>query len=199
MFSGRKKQLLLAMVIILFICFVTIIEINIFYKGFNSHPQKAEVIIVLGCSVWRDVPSPALYERIYKTFELYRDGYAKKIIATGAKGEGENITEASAIRKQLIKLGVREEDIIEENKSTNTVENLKFAKKIMQKKGFKSSIIITNYFHIYRCSMISDDIKIKSSFAKANMPDSIPYLIFSNIKEVLSVIKYYILSASGRI
>lgn len=182
------------MVIILSICLITIIEINIFHKGFNTKPQKADVIIILGCAVWKDVPSPALYERIYKAYELYKEGYAKKIIATGAQGEGENITEAKAIKKQLIRLGINASDIIEEDKSSNTVENIKFSKRIMQKNGLKKCIIVTNYFHIYRSSMISLDSKLDATFAKAKMPDSIPYLFSSNIKELLSVIKYYFLN-----
>lgn len=194
MFFKNQKELIAAMLVILFICLTAVIEINIFYKGFNSHPQKSDVIIVLGCAVWNDVPSPALYERIYKAFELYRDGYAQKIIATGAQGEGENLTEAAAIKKQLIRLGVKARDIIEEDKSTDTIENLRYAKRIMQKNNFRKSIVVTNYFHIYRSSMISSDLKIDATFAKARMPDSIPYLISSNIKEILSVIKYYFLS-----
>jgi len=197
--SKSKKEIFIMMLVILGICLFAVIEINIFYKGLNSKTQKADVIIVMGCAVWRDVPSPALYERIYKSFELYRDGYAKKIIATGAQGEGENVTEAEAIKKQLIRLGVKAKDIIEENKATNTVENLKFAKNIMQKNGFRKSIIVTNYFHIYRCSMVSSDLKINSTFAKAKMPDSIPYLISSNLREILSVTKYYFLGIFERI
>ena len=197
-FSNNKKELIVAMLVVLTICLLIVIEMNIFYKGLNSYPQKADVIIVLGCSVWRDVPSPALYERIYKAFELYRDGYAKEIIASGAKGEGENVTEATEIKEQLIRLGVKPEDIIEEDKSTNTIENLSFTKKIMQKKGFKRSIVVTNYFHIYRCSMIASDLKINSTFAKANMPDSLPYLVSSNLRELLSVTKYYLFNLFER-
>ncbi|MGE5329949.1 MAG: YdcF family protein [Deltaproteobacteria bacterium] len=186
-----KKEFVIMLLVVLSICLLVVIEINIFYKGLKLQPQKADAIIVMGCAVWRDVPSPALYERIYKSFELYKNGYAKKIIATGGQGEGENITESAAIKKQLIRLGVEEKDIIEENKSRNTIENLNFARSIMEKNRLEKIIIVTNYFHIYRCSMISSDLKINATFAKAKMPDSIPYLFSSNVREVFSVVKYY--------
>jgi len=190
-FSNGKKELAIVMIVVLLVCLITVIEINIFYKGFNSQPQKADVIIVLGCAVWRDVPSPALYERIYKAYELYRDGFANKIIASGAIGDGESVTEAAAIKKQLIRLGVSPKDIIEENKSTDTIENLTYSKKIMQNNGYKKSIIVTNYFHIYRSSMIASDLKMKTTFGKARMPSSAPYLVSSNLKEILALMKYF--------
>jgi len=190
-FFNHKKELAIIMTAVLLICLITVIEINIFYKGFNSQPQKADVIIVLGCAVWRDVPSPALYERIYKAYELYRDGFANKIIASGAMGDGENVTEAAAIKKQLIRLGVNPRDIIEEDKSTDTIENLTFSKKIMKNNGYNKSIIVTNYFHIYRSSMIASDLKMKATFGKARMPDSAPYLVSSNLREILALIKYF--------
>lgn len=194
----KRKEIIIIMTAALLICFGIIIESNIFYKGFNSFPKKSDTIIVLGCAVWGSNPSPALYERIYTAAELYKAGYAKKIIASGGKGPDENISEAEAIRKQLIRLGVKEEDIAVEKASTNTYENLLFSKKIMQKDGYKTCIIVTNYFHIYRSKMITKDLKIQASFARAKMPDSVSYMVFSNLREILSLIKFFILQTIGK-
>ena len=188
----RKKHLF-KFSFILIICLTMIIEINIFYKGYSVIPEKADVIIVLGCSVWGDTPSPTLQQRINKAYQLYKEGYAGKLIASGSKGYGENLYEATVIKKQLVRLGVPEENIIEETKSTNTRENLTFSKEIMKKYKFQSSLIITNYFHIYRSSMIAKDLQLKAYFGRAYMPSSILTIIFSNIREVASVIKYFIL------
>lgn len=181
----------ISMLIVLLVCFGTVMEVNIFYKGFHSEPKKADTVIVLGCAVWGSVQSPALYERTYKAFELYRDGYARKIIASGGRGHGENITEAEAIKKQLIRLGVKKGDIIKEEFSTNTRENLLFSKKIMKKEKLESCIVVTNYYHIYRASLIAKDLKMNASFARAKMPNSIPFMLSSNLKEPLSLLKYF--------
>lgn len=191
----NKKKLLIELLVVILLCLVLIIEINMFYRGLNPHAEKADVIIILGCSVWGDDPSPTLEQRIYRAFELYQKKYAKKIIATGSKGYGENISEAEAAKRRLVQLGVPEKDILEETKSTNTVENMNFAKEIMQKNHFNNAIVVTNYYHIYRSSLISHDLGIKACFAKAPMPRSIANRIFSNIREVLSVIKYFCLSS----
>ena len=188
--SFQKNKVAINLTIVLLICMVTIIETNIFYRGFNSTPKKADVIIVLGCAVWGHTPSPTLKERIYRAYELYKNGYASMIIATGAKGYGEDVSEAVATKKLLIELGVPETGIIEENNSTNTVENLKFSKELMKKNDFNSAVIVTNYYHIYRGAMIAKDLGIKVSFAKASMPSSKVNLVLSNVREVISVFKY---------
>lgn len=189
----NRKKIIINLTIILFVCLSIIIEVNIVYWGFKHKPQKADVIIVLGCSVWGQEPSPALKERIDKAFELYQKGYAEKIIASGGRGYDEEISEAAMIKKMLVKRGIPKKNIIEENDSTNTVENLKFSQQIMQKQKFDTAIIVTNYFHMYRASMITHDLNITASFGKAPMPQSPAYIITSNIREVLSIVKYFTL------
>ena len=188
----ERKKFFLNLSLVLVVCLIIIIEINIFYKGFTAIPEKSDVIIVLGCSVWGDTPSPTLQQRINKAYKLYKEGYADKIIASGSKGYGENIYEAEAIKEQLVSLGVPEDHIIEEKKSTNTRENVEFSLEIMKKYKWDSALIVTNYFHIYRSSMIAKDMKIKASFGRAYMPNSIITMIFSNTREVASVIKYFV-------
>jgi uncharacterized SAM-binding protein YcdF (DUF218 family) len=189
----NRKKIVINLTIILFVCLSIIIEVNIVYWGFKHKPQKADVIVVLGCAVWGQEPSPALKERIDKASELYQKGYAERIIASGGRGYGEELSEAATIKKMLVKRGIPKKNIIEENNSTNTVENLKFSKQIMKKQNFDTAIIVTNYFHMYRASMITHDLSMTASFAKAPMPKSPAYIITSNIREVLSLVKYFTL------
>lgn len=197
--SFDKKRLAINLAVVLIACMTVIIEINIFYRGFTSSPQKSDVIIVLGCSVWGDEPSPTLNQRINEALELYREGYGKKIIASGAKGYGENMHEATAIKKRLVELGVPESEILEEKNSTSTFENLTFSQDLMKKQGYKDAVIVTNYYHIYRSWMIAKDLKMKASFGKADMPESKINLVLSNIREVLSLLKYFTLQVFSKL
>lgn len=191
-FWDKKYKAAVNLSVILVVCLAVIVEINLIHKGLSASPNKAEVIIVLGCSVWGREPSPTLKQRVYKAYDLYCNGYAGKIIASGSKGYGEDIHEAEAIKKLLVTLGVPAEDIIEERSSTNTYENLKFSRELMKTNGFRSAIVVTNYYHIFRSSMIAKDLKLNASYGRAPMPDSKLTLIFSNIREVASVFKYFI-------
>ena len=59
----------------------------------------------------------------------------------GRKGKGKRL---------LIELGIPEEDIIEECRSKDTSENARYAKQIIEKRGFKAPILVTSAYHIKR-------------------------------------------------
>lgn len=63
---------------------------------------------------------------------LYHEGYAPKIIATGGRAINDYTSEAQAIKNSLLAYGVDPNDIITEDKSTNTKENILYAKEIIE-------------------------------------------------------------------
>lgn len=195
----NRKKLILTLLGIFLVCLTAIAEINIFYYGFSFKPQKSDVIIVLGCAVYGDEPSLSLEARLKKAYELYKEGFAKKIIVSGGRGFGEYTTEASVMKKYLVKLGVPAKSIFMEGNSSNTKENLKLSKVIMKKHNFKTALIVSNYFHLYRASMLAHDLDISATFARAPMPKSAVVYIFSNPREILSLVKYYLLASFDRI
>jgi uncharacterized SAM-binding protein YcdF (DUF218 family) len=194
-FGSKKvrKNFIFSFLAVLIICFILIIELNIFHSGFSVEPEKSDVIIVLGSTVKGSKPGRQLKERIHKAAQVYQSGYAKTIIVTGSKGPGEDISEALCMKIALVGKGVKEKDILLEEKARNTKENLRFSRQIMKNHQYKTALIVTNYYHIYRSGMISNDLGMNTSFAKANMPKSIFDLLFSNVREVLAVCKYFIL------
>ena len=59
----------------------------------------------------------------------------------GGEGKGKRL---------LMEMGVAEQDIIEEHRSKDTSENARYAKQIIEKKGFKSPILVTSAYHMKR-------------------------------------------------
>jgi uncharacterized SAM-binding protein YcdF (DUF218 family) len=155
------KILLYSMVILIFIFVIT--EASIIVFGISAKPKKSDCIIVLGCAVYGDFPSPFFREKLNKAFELYKKDYARYIIVCGAKGAGENISEAEAGKRYLIGKGVLPEFILKEDRSFSTYENLLNAKRIMNRRGFKSAIIVSNMFHLERAYLIAKKLKINAS------------------------------------
>ena len=103
----------------------------------NQAPQKSDVIIILnGDSTGRRVAYGA---------ELYHEGYAYKILLTGA-GE--------VMMQQALSQGISESDILLEAKSTTTFENAEYSLKIAQNQGYKSAIVVTSPYHTRRSSII---------------------------------------------
>lgn len=77
-------------------------------------------------------------------------------------GAGEDITEASAMKNFLLGKGIDKNKIIMEDQSKNTMENLAFSKKIMECKGFKTAVVVSNKYHLKRVSLMSKRLKMNT-------------------------------------
>ena len=147
-------------------------------------PQKADVIIIPGTMAG----SVDMRERCSVAAELYKKGCAKSIIATGAQGPDESMTEARAEAKYLKGMGVKEKDVFLEERSTDTRENLSYAKKIMEREGFETAIIATSDFHIYRSVQFAKKMGITAYGAPAGMYEPMRFKI--TLREILAVAVY---------
>ena len=123
-----------------------------------------DFIIILGSKIKKDGSlTPLLKGRVEKAIDFSNKQYnltKKKIIyiPSGGKGNDEIISEAEAIKKYLIEKGIKENQIIIENKSTSTIENMKYSKKIIDntKKDAKVCFSTTNY-HVFRSGVIANE------------------------------------------
>ena len=96
--------------------------------------QGLDYIVVLGAQVKGNRPSLALSHRIWEAAEYLEENPETKAILSGGKGTGEDISEAQCMRQELEKLGISEERLIEENKSTSTQENIAYSYALLQPK-----------------------------------------------------------------
>lgn len=146
----RKKRILFLISVLIFIAilwfssplWLTVIGKSLFV---NEVLQPVDIIIVLS--------GDDEGYRLRHAFNLYQKGYAKKILLSG----GTNLWEETGIdlmEKYLVKLGVSQEDILSEKESESTVENALFSKKVLEKRGLKSAIVVTSPPHTRRVSVI---------------------------------------------
>jgi uncharacterized SAM-binding protein YcdF (DUF218 family) len=93
-------------------------------------------------------------DRIWQAIQLYKNNKIKKIIITGGSGYvlKKGLHEASQLKKDLISLGIPEEDILVESKSRNTHENAQQTKLLIQKFGLskQKNLLITSSMHMRR-------------------------------------------------
>lgn len=125
-------------------------------------PAGMDYLIVLGARVDPDGPSPALNRRLNCLMAVLDDHPDAKIIASGGQGADEPMTEAQCIRDELVKRGVDAGRILMEDKSTATIENLRFSLTLMDDPAAKTGIITNNY-HVWRAVHIAK----KAGFANA--------------------------------
>ena len=122
-----------------------------------------DYIIILGCKLQKDgTLTPLLKGRADKAIEfsqMQKDHANKDIIfiPSGGKGKDESISEAEAIKNYLLSQGIKKKNIIIEDQSTNTKENMKYSHNIItkNKKDAKISFSTTNY-HVFRSGNIAN-------------------------------------------
>ena len=126
-----------------------------------------DYIIILGCMINKDGSlTPLLKSRVDKAIEFAKKQKAatgKDVIFMPSGGQGcdEVMSEADAMKNYLIKQGIDKKHILVENKSTNTIENMKFSNKIIidNTKDAKISFSTTNY-HVFRSGVIANNCGI---------------------------------------
>lgn len=155
---------------------------------------RCDCIIVLGAMVWPDGRiCNTLRYRCERALETYHMFPGTKIIVSGGMGSREPCTEALAMRAYFLKKGIPETDVIAEDKSRSTVENLAFSAKIMKECGYDTAIIVTSDYHAERALSMARDMGMNACISAAKSPDGIKAKIKTTVQESISWIKYLLM------
>jgi uncharacterized SAM-binding protein YcdF (DUF218 family) len=132
--------------------------IRIYTYGSNSVDINADAAVVLGAAVWTNDVSPVFRERINHAIELYRRGKVHKLIFTGGQGNQNEPTEAAAARAYALANGVPLQDILVEQKSHTTYENVVNAKQLADANNLKKVLIVSDPMHMKRAMTMASDV-----------------------------------------
>lgn len=133
--------------------------------------EKTEAMIILGCQVRGEEPSAMLKNRLDAALEVLRENPEAVCIASGGKGDNENISEAECMRRYLIENGIEDERIFVEDKSASTEENLAFSREILENLGISDNImIVTSEFHQYRAAIYAKKNGLQTGSHSAKTP-----------------------------
>jgi len=148
----------LAAVIGTLVLLVGLIALRIYSFGRTGSDEPADAAIVLGAAVWGNDVSPVFKERINHALELRRSGKVRKIIFTGGQGNRDEPTESSAARQYAIQQGISPADILVEESSHTTYENLVFARELAFARGLKRVLIVSDPLHMRRAVSMAIDL-----------------------------------------
>lgn len=109
--------------------------------------------------------TPLLKKRIDKAVEAFHrlDDPSVKLIASGGQGADEQVSEAQAIANYLkAETNVPQENILLEDRSRTTYENLLFSKQLGENLVENPHFLfVTNDYHVFRTSVYARNIKMK--------------------------------------
>ena len=128
---------------------------RLLFEGIEDSGENADCIIVLGST-------KASKYRVPVAVDAYNAGRANKVLLCGGAlkdfPEG-RMTEAEHMRKRALELGVAEEDVIIENTSQDTVENILCALVKLQRvfwlNKVRKVLLVTTAYHMRRSLAIA--------------------------------------------
>ena len=139
---------ILALLLVGVLIFATM-EALIISKMSAKPEGEVEYLIVLGAQVRGTTVTKSLARRLQAACAYLEEHPETKVVCSGGQGTGEDISEAEAMKRYLKGAGIPETQIILEDTSTSTYENLRNSSELIG--DSKASIaVVTNNFHVYR-------------------------------------------------
>lgn len=118
--------------------------------GQANRARKADALVILGAQVRPDGKAGyGLQSRTLHALRLYKKGCAPHIICTGGVSDNPP-AEAVVAAQVLLAHGVPRSAIVLEDKSTSTWENAVNAARICRRHGWKSVVVVSDPFHLWR-------------------------------------------------
>ena len=150
---GTYVYLFINLVIIYLIFIMMMYTLTSWINLVNIKTKKLDYVVVLGAGLMGKRVTPLLAARINRGIEVYHRNLGSKIIMSGGQGPDEEIPEAVAMAKYAEEKGIPKQDIIVEDKSKTTRENLIFSHKLI--KSDSRFAIVTNSYHVYRALVLA--------------------------------------------
>ncbi|WYB32376.1 YdcF family protein [Streptomyces sp. SM1P] len=153
----------------LFLCFVC----YAFLYGRLRVRRKADFVVVLGSGLIGGSTVPPLLASRLKRGQAVHARLAKRggspvLITSGGQGPDEKLPESHAMADHLVAQGFPAELVEREDRSTNTEENLRFSKAIMEKaKPDYRCVVVTNNYHAFRAALTARRVGIRGQVVGA--------------------------------
>ncbi|MBR4797826.1 MAG: YdcF family protein [Oscillospiraceae bacterium] len=174
------------------------VEAAIITCSLKETPAGADYVILLGTQYRNDGPSVDYRARLMSAYEYLTENPDTFLIATGGQGDNEPVSEAEGARRFLTARGISEDRILIEDRSTNTVQNIRNAYELLKESGNDPAqcgvVIVSASYHLLRARFIAERIGFYDVGTKGStgLPVLMPHFytreFFALIKDgVLSV------------
>ncbi|MCA1804552.1 MAG: YdcF family protein [Xanthomonadaceae bacterium] len=115
-------------------------------------------LVVLGMSLQGDRIGADYRKRLERACKLYTEGGVRRILVLGGPSGDGSASEADRGRDYLQSRGVPVQDVLVENKSLDTLENLRNARNVLLDSGGRRFVLITSRYHLARSHRIAQGL-----------------------------------------
>lgn len=155
---------------------------------------ECRYLVVLGAGVNGSTPSTILQNRIDAAVSYLQAHPDVICVASGGQGANENISEAQCIRDHLTAAGINPDRILMEDKSTSTLENIRFSLDLIEAQtGTRPSSlgVLSNEFHLFRAGKIAEKCGI-TAYGIPARTSHLSLRINYTLREIAAVWYYFI-------
>ena len=157
-----RAQRIIAVPVALGLAYFCFVEGLILSSSFPKNEEERSYLIVLGAQVRGTEPSVSLVHRLEGALDYLEAHPSCTAIVSGGKGSGEDLSEAECMKNWLTEHGIASERILIEDRSTSTMENLRFSKEILEENGGSADdvAILSSCYHLYRAKLMARSLGI---------------------------------------
>lgn len=194
--AGWKKWLiaLLALIAAGVLAFAALLGVVL--AGSHTDLRGApSVMVILGCQVRADGPSVLLQDRLDTALDYLEDHPDMTVIASGGQGPDEHISEAEAMAAYLVEHGFPEGQILLEDESHNTSQNLMYTRELLEESGLDwqgNLLVVSNGFHLARVRMLAQRYGLGEISTLAAPSSHVPSRLMMYIREPLALVKSFL-------
>ena len=197
-YEGRRKPawLLALLAVILVLALGCVVLLGLVLTGArDSVTGQPQVMVILGCKVESWGPSVLLQDRLDKALDYLEDHPDLTIVVSGGQGPDEHQSEAQCMFDYLTDHGVDGDQILLEDRSHNTWENIRFTQELLEQEGVDASqvVVVSNGFHLTRVRMLWGRVwEGEYTLSTLAAPSShVPSRLKMYIREPLALVKSY--------
>ena len=132
--------------------------VQVWWAARGDDTRRSEAIVVLGAAQFNGRPSAVFKVRLDHAAELYHDRVAPLIVVTGGKQIGDQFTEATSGANYLHGKGVPDAAILRETTSRTSWESLAAAAHVLEDRGAKDVVLVSDPFHALRIRSIANEL-----------------------------------------
>jgi len=146
--------------------------VNVLARARGDAPRRVDTAVVLGFGLLRGgAVSPVFRARIARGVALRRDGLARRLLFTGGVG-AHPPAESVAAREVALAMGVPEADLLIEDRSHTTRENMTEAARVLRERGVPRGpvAVVSDTFHLARARRLARDAGLDPVMVAAVTP-----------------------------
>lgn len=195
--NKRKKRILSILSILLCVILIgclAVAGLNLYMIHYSDSFTLSEAdaaalsdvdcILVLGCGVYQNKPTPLLADRLDRGISLFQAQVAPKILMSGDHGRTD-YDEVNVMKAYAMSSGISEEAIFMDHAGFSTYESMYRAKEIF---GVQKMVIVTQKYHLSRAIYIANRLGIEA-YGVASDHRQFGGQIYRDGREVLARVK----------